>query len=77
MPGGDLTVLEDEEGWYALNPKFACDLGFGIDVDLDEPRLGFELLRGSHATITSARVVEGCPIWKRMTKWSSCRVWVT
>jgi hypothetical protein len=30
----------------------------------------------SQAAMRSARVVEVCPTWKRITKRSSCRVWV-
>src|SRR3712207_1635471 len=46
MTGRDLALLEHEQRRNALNAELSGEPRFGIDVDLDEPGLRLEFLRG-------------------------------
>jgi hypothetical protein len=36
MPGGDLAIIEQEQGGYALDPELPGNRGLGVDIDLHE-----------------------------------------
>ncbi len=46
MTGSDLSLLEHEQGWNALDPKLGRELRFGLDVDLHKAGSWFKRLGG-------------------------------